>query len=287
LPQGSQRFDKKNIMRIAYRALLTLFFFSFAGATPDSYTGSTPAGVVVRTFLGISLKDSIDFIRWQLTLNNSSYTLDCNYGIGKPNTNGFIDGGKKIKLSGSIYKQEHYYVLQNGNKVLKIASINSNLLHFLDANNKLVVGNGGWSYTLNNTNPEPDATINFNLMRSAFKDSMVLEGRSPCGVPGIIPQGKLCYKLKWYIVLYTDDATNKSGTYKVYGTPWREQRGRTGNWKSISAKDGHIIFRLDKDDGSVLLNLLQLDNNIFVFTDAGAKLLVGDQDFSYTLNRFF
>jgi len=274
-------------MKIVHGVILILFFFSFEEATAKIYTGSTPAGVVVRTFLGISLKDSIDFIRWQLTLNNSSYTLDCNYGIGKPNTNGFIDGGKKIKLSGSIHKQEYYYVLQNGNKVLKIASINSNLLHFLDANSSMIVGNGGWSYTLNNMSPSPDATVNFSFTRSAFKDSMVLEGRSPCGVPGIIPEGKLCYKLKWYIIFYTVDAANNSGIYKVYGTPWREQRGRTGKWQLISTNDGHSIFKLNKDDGSALLNLLQLDNNVFLFTDARGNLLVGDQDFSYTLNRFF
>lgn len=274
-------------MRVVYCTLLVLFAFSFAEASANTYTGSTPAGAVVRTFLGISLQDSIDFIRWQITLDNSSYTLDCNYGIGKPNTNGFIDGGKNIKLSGNIRKKEYYYLLQNGNKILKIASINNNLLHFLDTNNTLVVGNGGWSYTLNNTSPAPDANVNFNLTRSAFKDSMVLEGRSPCGVPGIIPEGKLCYKLKWYIILYTGNAANKSGSYKVYGTPWREQRGRTGKWELVSANAGHVIFRLNKDDGSALLNLLQLDNNVFVFIDAAGKLLVGDQDFSYTLNRFF
>ncbi|HEX5151486.1 MAG TPA: hypothetical protein VFW07_08550 [Parafilimonas sp.] len=274
-------------MRIVHCTLLILFTFSFAKASANTYTGSTPAGVVVRTFLGISLKDSIDFIRWLITLDNSSYMLDCNYGISKPNTNGFIDGGKKIKLSGNVRKKEYYYLLQNGNKVLKIASINNNLLHFLDANNNLAIGNSGWSYTLNDTYPVPDTAINFNLTRSAFKDSMTLEGRSPCGVPGIIPEGMLCYKLKWYIVLYTDGASNASGTYKVYGTPWRKQGGMTGHWKLITTKSGHVTFRLNKDDGSALLNLLQMDNNIFVFTDAANRLLVGNQDFSYTLNRFF
>jgi len=149
------------------------------------------------------------------------------------------------------------------------------------------VGNSGWSYTLSNVTPAPDAAINFKSLRSTFKDSIVLQGRSPCGVPGIIPEGKLCYKLKWYVVLYTNDTTNKSGTYKVYGTPWRKQGGRTGKWKAVTAKDGHATYKLDKDDGSLLFSLLQLDDNIFVFTDTVGKLLVGDEDFSYTLNRFF
>src|SRR6478735_6661600 len=115
-------------MRIIHSFLPIFFFFSLTEATANTYTGSTPAGSVIRSFLGISLKDSIDFIRWQLILNGSSYTLDCNYGIGKPNTNGFMEGGMKIKLSGSVFKKEYYYLLQNGDKALKIASINNNLL---------------------------------------------------------------------------------------------------------------------------------------------------------------
>jgi hypothetical protein len=34
------------------------------------------------------------------------YTLNCNYGIGKPNTNGFINGGKKIELTAFAAKKK-------------------------------------------------------------------------------------------------------------------------------------------------------------------------------------
>ena len=67
------------------------------------YTGSTPAGPVAREFLQINTKDSIDFIRWKLVIGKDKYNLDCQYGLCKPNTNGFTDE-KKLQLSGFVEK---------------------------------------------------------------------------------------------------------------------------------------------------------------------------------------
>ncbi len=78
---------------------------------------------------------------------------------------------------------------------------------------------------------------------------------------------------------------NKPGHYKIFGTPWRKEGGRTGNWEISSGKNGKIIYQLKDDKGNGFLYLLQLDENILVFTDKEGNLLVGDQDFSYTLNR--
>jgi len=118
-----------------------------------------------------------------------------------------------------------------------------------------------------------------------LKDSIAFAGRTPCDIPGVIDAGRECYKLKWYIVLYANDKKNELGTYKVYGTPYRMAGGKTGNWKIIAGKNGRIIYQLNDDKGNGFLYLLKLDEHILVFTDAHEKLLVGDQDFSYTLNR--
>lgn len=125
-----------------------LFFASCAGAKEKTYTGSTPAGQTVKSFLGIPLPDSIDFIRWKVTISDNHYQLSCNYGIGKPNTNGFIDGGTKMELSGECKKGENYYQFRNGTKTLKVIQLNEDLLHLLNTDNSLLIGNGGWSYTL-------------------------------------------------------------------------------------------------------------------------------------------
>ena len=265
--------------------LSILLIVSCASGKEKTYTGSTPADTVVRIFLGAPLSDSIDFIRWKLILRDNQYQLQCNYGIGKPNTNGFINSGKKIELSGALTKGKNYYQLQNGSKTLKIAELNADLLHFLNEDNSLLVGNSGWSYTLNNVTPLGTGQINITAKQTALKDSIAFAGRTPCDVPGVIDPGRECYKLKWYIVLYANAEKNKLGTYKVYGTPYRKAGGKTGNWKIIAGKNGRVIYQLNDDKGNGFLYLLKLDEHILVFTDAHEKLLVGDEDFSYTLNR--
>ncbi len=272
-------------MKIFSSFLSVLIFVSCASGKEDTYTGSTPANAVVRTFLGIPLSDSIDFIRWKLILQDHAYQLQCHYGIGKPNTNGFINDGAKIELSGPYTKEGNYYHFQNGTKALKVIKLNTDLLHFVDAGNHLLVGNGGWSYTLNNVSPSGLWEISITAASGVLKDSMVFEGRTPCKVPGVIAAGDLCYKLKWYIVLYANVQMDKPVTYKVLGTPWRKEGGRAGNWKIIAGKKGQIIYQLNDGNESGFLYLLKLDEHILVFIDAQEKLLVGDEDFSYTLNR--
>ena len=275
-------------MKIIPTFLSTLIIVSCASGKENTkentYIGSTPAGGVVKSFLGIPLPDSIDFIRWKLILQDNHYQLQCNYGIGKPNTNGFINGGKKIELKGELRKEKNYYQLQNAGKILKLAELNTDLLHLLDADNNLLVGNAGWSYMLNNINPSFTDQINLTAKQTVLKDSMAFQGRSPCKVPGIIRAGVECYKLKWYAVLYSDATKNQAGTYRVLGTPWRKEGGITGNWNIITGKNGRIIYRLNDANGNAFLYLLKLDENILMFTDAEGKLLVGDEDFSYTLN---
>jgi len=272
-------------MKISIIFLLNLLIASCGNGRENRYTGSTPAHAVVRSFLGIPLTDSIDFIRWELVLMDNQYQLQCNYGIGKPNTNGFIKGGWQVELSGKFKKESNYYQLQHQGKTLNIVALNNNLLHLLNTDKTLLVGNGGWSYTLNNMSPSPTDEINIGTKQTAWKDSIDFEGRTPCNVPGIIPARTPCYKLKWHIVFYAGNEKSKTGQYKVLGTQWRKEGGRTGNWEINSGKNGRIIYQLNDDKGNGFLYLLQLDEHILVFTDKEGKLLVGDHDFSYTLNR--
>ena len=264
--------------------LSVLLIVSCASGKERTYTGSTPAGTVIRSFLGIPLTDSVDFIRWRFILSDDRYQLQCNYGIGKPNTNGFINGGSKIQLTGQWRKEKNYYQFQNGTKPLKAVELNADLLHLLNPDNSLLVGNGGWSYTLNNITPSGTDQINIAAAPTVLKDSIAFQGRTPCHVPGVIAPGSLCYKLKWYIVLYANVQKNIPGSYKVFGTRWRKEGGQTGNWKIIAGKNGRTIYQLNDDNGNGFLYLLKLDEHILVFIDAQGKLLVGDEDFSYTLN---
>lgn len=272
-------------MKIFSVFLSSLIIVSCANGNERTFIGSTPADPVVRSFLGISLQDSVDFIRWKLVLLDDRYRLQCNYGIGKPNTNGFYNGGKKIELSGRIEKEKNYFGLKNGATTLKVVELNDNLLHLLDADNQLLVGGGGWSYTLTYVNPSPSDQINIVAKPGPLKDSMVFDGRTPCGIPGVIAPGTLCYKLKWRIVLYANAEKNGPGSYKALGTAWRKENGKTGTWNISTGKNGRIIYQLNDEKGNGILYLLKADENILLFTDANGNLLTGDEDFSYTLNR--
>lgn len=265
--------------------LFLLLIVSCGHGKEKAYTASTPAANVIKSFLGIPLADSIDFIRWKLIIRDNDYELHCNYGIGKNNTNGFINGGQKIELKGALKKDKNYYRLQNGDKILHIAELNTDLLHLMDDNKSLLVGNGGWSYTLNSLTASFSGQVNLAAHQTILKDSIDFEGRTPCKIPGIIPPGMECYKLKWHVILYADPKTNEPGSFKIFGTTWRQNGPRVGNWKIITGKDGRIIYQLNDNTEKGLLYLLKLDENILVFTDANGKLLVGDEDFSYTLNR--
>ena len=273
-------------MKLIATFLSFTLLVSCANSKETNYTASTPAAPLVRTFLGISLADSIDFIRWKLSLTDKKYSLECSYGIGKPNTNGFYDE-KKVVLSGIVKRENNNYILENGNHVLKLVELNANLLHIVNNDNTLLKGGGGWSYALNNM--APSASNQFNMITKqhiVFKDSIAFEGRTPCGVPYIIEPGKLCYKLKWYLVLYSNK--NEPATYRMLGTPYRrDEGGKRGNWKITSGKDGRVIYQLNDENEKPFIYLLQLDQGVLIFTDANGNLLVGDLDFSYTLNRRF
>ena len=111
------------------------------GRSQAVYQGSTPADLPVRKFLAISLTDSIDFIRWRLTIGPQGYEVHCQYGISKPNTPGFIDP-KTAQFSGTINLQGNYLQLMHGSASLSVLKINTNILHLLDQNKNFLIGNG-------------------------------------------------------------------------------------------------------------------------------------------------
>ena len=272
-------------MKIVHVIFCLFLFISCASSKEISFTASTPAGTLARSFLGIPLEDSVDFIRWKLILDDDKYNLQCNYGIGKPNSNGFINNGKSIAMNGTFKKEQNMLMLRHDDRVLSIIEFNSNLLHLLDENNKLLSGNGGWSYTLNNTDPVLTSDINTNPPQHLLKDSIIFDGRTPCNVPGILPAGMQCYKLKWRFIFYADKENKEQGHYKIKGTAWRNMESKMGSWKINKGKNNQLTYQLYDEKGNALIYLLKADENILLFTDAAGNLLVGNEDFSYTLNR--
>jgi hypothetical protein len=266
------------------KPILIFFCLLLAGVVCSqkiNYTASTPAGETVRDFLGISRSDSIDFIRWYVTItDHKEFNLSCSYGIGKPNTNGFIDE-KKITLKGAVDFKDRVFTLNCSDKKLSMLVLNDNILHLLNEDGSLMVGNGGWSYTLNAMTRVPASEVYLKQQPEGFKDSIVFEGRTPCkGIEEMMTgvSRPECYKKKWLVYLYKNNPGATSGNYKI-----GSNGAYTGKWKLKEAA-GKTIYQLELNNGRSL-SLLQADKNIVYLMDTKGELMVGDHDFSYSLNR--
>jgi len=269
-------------------AFLILAFSCFGASAKDPvYQGSTPAHPEVKDFLGIPVADSIDFIRWHVVMYSNRYELDCRYGISRAGTNGFTDE-KKAVFSGPLSKQSSYYRLQHGNKDFYVLEINPNLLHLLDKNKALLVGNGGYSYALNTDTPIKTDQFNFPPGQTQAGNSMAFQGRTPCQelakIMGL-DKTAACNKMKWYVILYTDAITGKPSYYLKGGRAYRKETMARGSWEITRGKDGRTIYKLDPEKKTAAVCLVKAGDNILFFTDPDGNLLVGNEDFSYTLNR--
>lgn len=250
------------------------------------YQGSTPADTGVRDFLGISFTDSIDFIRWRIMIRSNHYDLTCKYGLSKGGTNGFTEE-KTISFSGELAKQDMYLLLQQRKKVLYMMEINTSLLHLLDKNKNLLIGNGGYSYALNSTTPVKTDQFNHSTKQTKIEQLMAFQGRTPCQELSVLlgrNSSQACNKLKWYIIFFTDSLTGKPLYYLEGGRGYKKETMAKGSWEIIR-KNGRIVYKLDIERRMNPLYLLKADDNILFFIDAEGKLLVGNEDFSYTLNR--
>lgn len=272
-------------MKILFPFLLFTFFSCKGFSKVINYTGSTPAGTAVRNFLQISATDSIDFIRWLLEFDDAGYCkIKCNYGIGKPNTNGFIGGGKVLSLQATYLVNTNGYHIVHDGKSLLLIRLTDDLLHFGNDNADLFIGNGAWSYTLNNTHPLNTRILRNDLDRILINDSVIFTGRTPCGIPNV-HKSKECYKIKWLLVMYASQQSQTEGTYKIRGTAFENHQSPMATWKLISDVEGRNIYLLNDKEGKPLLRLLKVSKDIMVFVDALDQPLVGNEDFSFTLNR--
>jgi hypothetical protein len=137
------------------------------GQAPVVYVASTPCSTGTRPLPGIPPgKTGCELIKWVLKLSGDgtgTYILDCDYGMPKQGTRGFINGGTRLHREGKwvIVKETHtnpsavIYCLDPDKPAESISFIrlNDNLLHLLDSSGQLMTGTGAWSYTLSRVGP--------------------------------------------------------------------------------------------------------------------------------------
>lgn len=285
--------------------MVTLLLLSACSAANNgvNLVGSTPGDNSIKSALSIPLDHEVDFIRWNLELaNNDTFDLNIEYGESQPNTLGFKKGGftQTIRGSYSIIKdhrsgfKEVYGLISNDlAETIFLAKLNENIYHFLTSDYQLMVGNGGWSYSLNRAEPIEAEGI---LIASQISDDealeLVFEGRTPCQeFKKEYPEMKAsseCFKIKWKLVLHKDSITDKPSTCTIRNIVDNQPRDVSAKWEILKDAVAHpnaTIYRIMVDNLAKPLLLMKGDGNVLFFLDGNKNPFVGNDDFSFTLNR--
>lgn len=287
-------------------------------STTGIFVATSPCDAVSRAALKIPATANCEMIKWHLTLfedaktlTPTTFELNCVYGLAEQGTIGLSKGGTNVGWKGRWKivpgADATVYELDLGvpKGTVSFLKVDRNLLHLLDHNKSLAMGNAGWSYTLNRTGDlgrnikqAPD-TSQLQLASPTIYASQITTdssmlgrfvGRSPCQdvarelSKAVTPD---CIKVKWDLALYQDPNTLAPTTYKLRGTFFRE-RVREGKWtivRGIKTSPNAVVYQLDPDKPQGSLFLLKADSNILFFLDRDRNLLVGNANFSYTLNR--
>lgn len=118
----------------------------------------------------------------------------------------------------------------------------------------------------------------------------VFDGRTPCSVLAAYlnePARPDCIKIKWRLTLFVDSISDEPTRYELIGITYKRENPRVGNWQILKGtyEDPQAIVYQLNESGKPPLLFQKGDNNILFFLDKEKRLLVGNSDFSYTLNR--
>ncbi len=265
--------------------------------------GSTPGDSTIKSALSIPHKTQVDFIKWRLELRErQTFLMNIHYGESQPNTLGFLGDGERLTVQGTYsvvegqspneFREVYQFNSNNLADNLIMVKVTENLFHFLDGQNHLMVGNGGWSYMLSREDPIENTSL---LISSAVSDEstpLVFVGRTPCQEFALehpeMNVSPACFKLKWKLVLNRDPLTNLPSTCVMRKIVDNQPREVTGRWtilRGAISDPESIIYQIDFDEPGESISLLAGDDNILFFLDKNDKPFVGNQDFSFVLNR--
>lgn len=154
-------------LRPAFFICMGLCFTNMASSpAPEVFIGSSPCDPVMRPWMSIPSNTDCEFIKWKLLLfknpeNNQQqrFNLTYTYGVSKPGTQGFLNGGSNAEMTGNWRVLNNCVNLPGKSMIqlkdqkiktpLTFLKLNNSLLHLTDQEGHLMIGNAGWSYTLN------------------------------------------------------------------------------------------------------------------------------------------
>jgi hypothetical protein len=283
---------------------------TFDPTTAIVFEGTSPGVTAERAFLKIPLNERCDFIRWKLTLVQeaatkapTTFTLWREYGFYVDNRTDksmgqvTIEGKWEVAKVPNLKAGSIVYRLHANASSISLLRLDDNLLHLLNSDQGLMIGNGGQSFTLSRTsNVIPPMSIYQTLQASASLTSGIQDtllsfvGRSPCAAiakESGLPVDPACFKLKWSLKLYQDPVTFKPTKYQLNRIVNRRNIIE-GSWtivKGTAADPNALVYLLDPGKPGYTLYFMKGDDNVLFFLDKQRNLLVGDSLFSYTLNR--
>ena len=282
------------------------------------FEGITPCSSLTRPLPQIPADTHCELMTWKIALYQDSasgtpttYTLESAYGVSQANTTSPAGGGTPIVMEGNweIAKgtktDPEAEVIrlhsQDSQVAVSFVKMSENILHILNSDGTLMVGNAAWSYTLNRTDnraPDPiDEPVSAGpeatrppIPTTPPGSSIlgVFEGRLPChevayDVLNVAPFPG-CLKLKSRLTLYVDQTTGAPSSYMYMGT----STIREGTWTILEGKEGDpgaVVYQLHLGDSQEPVSFLRADENHLFTLDRDLKLLVGNALFSYTLSR--
>jgi len=282
------------------------------------FEGITPCSAQTSPLPQIPEDTNCEQMIWKFTLYQDSatgapttYQLDAAYGVPKQNTNGLDDDGTPITMEGNwgIMKGTDtdanavIYQLnpEDPQMTISFLKVDEDILHVLHPDMRLMVGNAGWSYTINRTDNRPAPRIVVPAEPPSSSSPLVIppqpegstvlgvfEGRTPCDevvfeFTGIPPHAG-CMKVKWQLTLYQEQNTGAPVTYLFRGT----SMVRTGTWTILhgtKTDPDAVVYQLRADDSLQITSFLSVGDDHLFLLDGELNPLVGNALFSYTLSR--
>jgi len=285
---------------------------SVDSAVFGEFVGTSPCTESIGSVLQIPVDANLH-IRWNLTLNQNAktqapagYLLRCEYPSTVAVTK--AENGRRTVTRrgtwavGKGTKWNPDAVVYELDGAVALYRLNHHILHVLNPDLSLMVGNGSHSYTLNRTESAeplgtpapPPATRpeSYKILPREKGPTVfgVFAGRTPYqGIARYLKKDPTASgtKVKWHLTLFQDPTTLTPTTYRLEGTLYR-RNFREGKWSVVrgTATDPNaIVYKLEPTERESELSLLKGDDNVIFFLDGNRQPFVGHAEFSYTLNR--
>ncbi|MEO5581609.1 MAG: hypothetical protein ABIR66_02870 [Saprospiraceae bacterium] len=119
----------------------------------------------------------------------------------------------------------------------------------------------------------------------------IFDGRTPCqelSAQFDQKNGPECTKMKWRFGFYVDPITGQPDKYEMMGLGYNKDTPKIGKWhisKGTKTNPNAIVYQLELGEGKKSMFFQKADENILFFLDQEKNIMVGNNDFSYTLNK--